>query len=329
MQNMKPLQYRFFKAFYSLSFSKFRVHLLILIFFLALGSLKMNAQDQIILKSGEMAFGKVIDITKTEVVYVVEKEPETELFMLDKSTVRTIIYEDGKVETISGSSIRAEQVNLPYKNAIKLEVASLFFNNFSLIYERSLVNRVGVEIGVGTIGVGAIQFNKPRQFMDVYTLPNAMGEPEEYGRITTSSREKGYFFRIGPKFSFSQKNSLIGWYAKPELVYSSIRANGSHFFAEPGREDLDRDYEWQFTGTSVGILARVGVQVVRKNRFIFDMNLGFGFSKETDEFTVEGEYVESELPSRYRGEGRPPFRYSHVLVEGRAYMIGIAIGVLL
>jgi hypothetical protein len=289
----------------------------------------LQAQDRIIYHNGVEARGKVIDITDTEVVYVIEKEPETEIYMLDKREIRMIVYEDGTVAELSKAPTEEILIDLKQKNAIKLELPALFFNHLMLTYERNLINRVGLEGSVGIIGIGLAAINKPVNLVDTRSSVDSLGMPTTLGRINITSRERGLAFRFGPKFTFSPQNSLVGWYVKPELTYSRFRANGQRFFIDPTISSTVQDFTWEFEGVSVGVMARVGVQIVRKNRFLFDMNIGFGYTRESDLLSAEGTYTQAQLPARYRSNDDPFFRYSHFVFEGRAYAIGIAAGILL
>ncbi|MCB0847064.1 MAG: hypothetical protein KDE26_27625, partial [Bacteroidetes bacterium] len=269
------------------------------------------------------------DITDTEVVYVIEKEGETELFMLEKKQISTIMYGNGDVVKLNEGMGEVRLIDLEQKSAVKIELPSPFFNHLILGYERSLVDHIGLEVNVGIIGIGLVQMNKPVNFSQTYELPDTAGMLTTYGNENIISRERGSIIRIGPKFTLSQKNSLVGWYIKPEFVYSRITAKGRRFFSEPGISTNFQDFTWTFEGTSLGAMARIGIQGVRKNKYLFDINIGFGFTKESDVLSADGVYVQQQLPSRYRSNGQPFFRYSHFVFSERAYAIGIAAGILL
>ena len=127
------------------------------------------------------------------------------------------------------------------KNEIKVALLSLASGTSKITYERLVFDYQSIEITAGVIGWG---FD-----------------------ILKDSDPKGTTWRAAYKFIFPNRNNidnqLCGFYAKPELCYSS------YYYTHPELKRLKVD--------RVALMGVLGYDWV-KNWFVFDIYAGLGFA---------------------------------------------------
>ena len=80
------------------------------LFLLIIASLNAHAQDVIVLASGDSVLSKVEEINQTEIKYRKFSNPNGPLYVIDKSTVASITYENGDSDTFNGVAQPAASV---------------------------------------------------------------------------------------------------------------------------------------------------------------------------------------------------------------------------
>jgi hypothetical protein len=121
--------------------------------------------DQIILKSGDETFGKVVEITNTEVLYKKCTNPDGPSYHLSKADVLMVKYPNGTKDVLSVESPVAKVNNTPPQTAQrKVSVPALL----SFIFALCGLLIAGIPLGIaalvlGIVGVVSISSNREKR----------------------------------------------------------------------------------------------------------------------------------------------------------------------
>lgn len=159
------------------------------------------------------------------------------------------------------------------KNAFKLDVVRVFaYGEFLLYYERSLTNRISMEIGAGP------SFNSFASHLSVWSGGFYPEDKDSY-----SFDKLGFSLHLSMRYYFPKnRNGLSGFYISPELIYR--RNNyGYASFSKIGHEDV---YTLSFN---------VGYQTWFKPHFGMNFYLGPGVSYSI----LNGYYASEKYYNQY------------------------------
>lgn len=180
-------------------------------------SLSSLAQDTIVLKSGEQFITKIITIDPDFVTYKLASDLDGPTITTRKSEIKTVALKSGSVlkfkntqQSDNFTPTYASEMLDAKKNSIKWEMLSLLTNDLCFGYERMIGNKCSAEIKLAVIGIG-------NRNVESY-----------YNSGSTS----GYFIKLGVKAITSRSGnpkSLIGFYVKPEICYTSFKSEGIDF----------------------------------------------------------------------------------------------------
>ncbi|MCL1851347.1 MAG: hypothetical protein FWF70_08120 [Bacteroidetes bacterium] len=135
-------------------------------------SASVFAQDVIITKENERIVAKVLKVYDAVVKYALFSDPDGETFLISKTKINTILYEDGVVETYDNTSANnvesktvSDKTPMPinssekiFHNVIKLKpfatIVGLIIGlvEFDIQYTRYLTNKVGIPVEVDLFG---------------------------------------------------------------------------------------------------------------------------------------------------------------------------------
>jgi len=189
------------------------------------------------------------------------------LFEIKKSKVKKIVFANGKTLILKDDATKPVAIKphkegefpgkyskFDKKDALKMDMVSLFMGMISFSYEHSLKRGMSVEIGAGYI------FAPP--FVDI-TMDH-----QQY---------KGFSFRGGFKFITSSDeylkktahpHILKGLYVMPELMFSSYNYTNNY-----------NGYNQIYSINSIAFTVNIGNQFVFNNNFLINWFVGVGLGE--------------------------------------------------
>ncbi len=210
------------------------------------------------------------------------------LFEITKSKVKKIVFANGKTIFIKRDVVMptantthkkgefpGKYNKFDKKDALKMDMVSLFIGMASISYEHSLKRGMSVEIGAGYIFTGP--------FTDI-TMDN-----QQYN---------GFSLRGGFKFITSSDEYLLktahphilkGLYVMPELMFSNYSYVSNNYLG----------YNNTYTTTSMAFTVNIGNQFVFNNTFLINWFVGIGVGGSLDGYD-DGFYythVGGEVPT--------------------------------
>jgi hypothetical protein len=260
--------------------------LLLIVLFIAVNAIAIQAQDRIYKKNGEIINCKVIEIDANYIKFKQPKINPDVTINIPKSKVSKIVYSNGDIfsfdEPVNTQSVYDSEAEVTEqapnmddflknnkKNAIKIGFFSPLTGHLSFGYERSLGAQRSVEVGLGIIGVGGT-FNPINMF---FFIPNK--------DLNTYQDPKGAFIRIGYKFirnpnDYRIPHLLKGSYFKPEITYTFFNSTTKLYYDNPKPgEDI---YTFVTTNHNVyAFMLNIGKQWIFENIFLIDINFGLGY----------------------------------------------------
>jgi hypothetical protein len=214
------------------------------------------SQDLIVRTSNDTLKVLIVDMTKKKIKFIFNDSPDADIYEVNKSNVKQIIFENGSKLTIVSSPYElSNDMILQEKNqGIKIDIFSPLLNHFVLGYEREIHSGLNVEIKGGLI---ATNLN------------------------SGISHAEGFILKGGVKFLSPEKTlihgveclqPLAGSYFKPEFIFGQFTKNIDH-------------KNYNYTNYAVNIL--FGRQHIYHNWLMIDYFAGMGYgiqnsSKETD-----------------------------------------------
>ena len=196
----------------------------------------VKAQDMITLKTGDQIKCKVTEVGVSEIKYKKENTPDATVYVIDKSTVLVINYEDGSKDVINETTsilenkVKVEESSKGLYLGINVDPSvSYYYNSNNKEYGpipipiQSFINPnciSGISFGVylsNTFGITtgfnfsryastyryASTFNDPilDQIKIVADL-KYLNVPISFSFITGQQENVGFYFDIGPQFGF-------------------------------------------------------------------------------------------------------------------------------
>lgn len=210
------------------------------------------AQDLIYKKDKTVLTVTIINIGTEEITYKDFNNPGPVLSISKADII--------KIKTANGKEILMEQgssTSFDSRNALKVDVFSLYYSKFSIAYEHSFKPNRAWEIQLGYIGIG-------RRDEYIYKL-------------------KGAFMRFGVKFKRSPEyytnhgksaHILKGAYIKPELVLGYFTEETRFYYPANGWYD---PYSYYILSTPIAaLMLNVGKQWTIGDALAIDYYLGLG-----------------------------------------------------
>lgn len=258
------------------------------------------SQDIIYTKTQGEIKSKIIEIAANEVKYKNYDNQEGPVVVIRKTDVIKIIYENGK-----------EEVIMPDKNAVKIQLFSLLSGHLALGYERVVKPGFNIETTIGIINVGIINVGMP-QFRSDEVLGG-------FAKISMKFLLGENFVKNGMKIS----QPLKGAYTSFELAFSHFTekdvAYGYSYDIRKG------EYIWFNTDVRTNAFASniiLGKQWVLGQLFTLDTYIGAGYGIAL--------FNPSSPDVSLKDLWYTPFYYSHYFFEidfsGIALTGGISIG---
>ena len=220
------------------------VRTLALLCVFALAATYAQAQDVIILKTGEKIDAKIIEINDIEVKYREYVDPDGIIFTMARGKIREIRYETGRREKEEPERLDEAYYVDDAKNAVKLNFTGIAAATTTLIYERGLTPATSVQAAVKINGLG---FNND----------------EDKSGFGMSA---GYKVKLGSMFRKSRgyrpKHFLAGGYLMPQLGFNTVSFDNGY------------DYDNYFY---VHLGFDVGIQWILQNAVALDMFIGWHY----------------------------------------------------
>lgn len=155
-------------------------------------------------------------------------------------------------------SVGGEQQSLAQANLVKINLPSLVLNNVSLQYERLLMRKISVAVG--------LRFMPERKLPFANTLLNVLGEPDPQVRdLLDFTRIDG--FAITPEFRFYLGSYGKGVYLAPFLRYETFGLHSRLQFST-GDNVYPIQFDGRFSRIGGGIL--LGAQHKLARQFYLD-----------------------------------------------------------
>ncbi len=136
----------------------------IFVSFLCLIAFYTQAQDTIFLKTNEKVVAIISEINNLEIRYKEFSNPSGPEYVINKSTVDLIIFQNGQQKQISSKEHKAGYG----RNIINYHIFDLLYKDFSFSYEHILKNgKFGLKVPVA-IGFNNTDYNNgPRQYSNL------------------------------------------------------------------------------------------------------------------------------------------------------------------
>jgi len=169
---------------------------------MSVGFLTTQAQDVIILKTGEKLEVKIIEVNDVEIKYREYRDPDGIIFTMSRGKIREVRYEMGRREKEEGPGFDPAFYVDDRLNNIKINFLAIGNGHTILAYERGL---------------------SPRSGFEVQLKLNGLGFENDYGKAGFGL-DAGYKMKIGSLFKkrdeYRPKHILEGGYFRPVLGFN-------------------------------------------------------------------------------------------------------------
>lgn len=294
-----------------------------------LGTLSsLVAQDWIYFRDGGKAKVRIIERTKTEIVYQLWDKRNGPVFRVSDHLVK-------KVESSSGKTFDLDPVAplnqatgemQDRKNSLMIDLLAPALGHTSLTYTRWLKVGLTLEITLGYIGLGKdYHARNPYQASTEDIYRNEWGVEQPFTVTHAFSRENkgGGYLRIGPRFHLTQAQGSHVFYLQPEILLSQFEIAGREaYFATP--EDIPvithpYDYSYRQRFTQSGLFLHTGYQM-RFERLMLDGKLGVGYVHQNLFWEVDN-HLQQPLPYYFDEMYlfNPSFQYTHLFLDTLRY----------
>lgn len=251
-------------------------------------ALFVHAQDKIYKLKGTVVNAKVIEIGTDEIKYTLFDHPEGPVYVVEKSTLKMIVYEDGRVEKFHSSFKDPGNYEGQLNKAVKINFLSPLLGYTQLSFEKSISPLKSYELGVGIIGAG-----KNTQIDNYYIN----GQYETYRRNAIGGFvEAGYKFNKLPNF-FSKGTRMThimqGSYVKPTATLGFYTDNVVDY--KTGNAVLEKR-----NNLFGAIILNFGHQWVFGDKFLIDLYYGLGYAFDnTKRDDGNGYYYSDEIYNHF------------------------------
>ena len=228
--------------------------------------INLFAQDKIYKKNGPVINAKVIEIGTDEIKYKLAGSPDGPVYVVDKSSLKSITYEDGRVEKYQISYKDPANYEGQLTKAIKINFLAPLLGYTEIGYEKSVSPLKGYEMNLGIIGAGK------NLALDYYWIN---GENKPYKRNAFGVfADYGYKFKKLPTFfnrGVKMTHVMQGNYVKPTVTAGFYTDHAVNFKNnEPSIEKRNNIFG--------AITLNFGKQWVFGDQFLIDGFWGFGYA---------------------------------------------------
>ena len=198
-------------------------------------------------------------------------------------------------QDINSDKKNSQKEEVEYPNIIKINSLALVFNNASLLYERAIIPRLSVGMGVGYKYAGAEPKLLAASNSDIAV------DIDKITGISITPEARYYIKACDP-------GKLEGFYAGVYLRYTGYRSGASFEYFQENQPT--ESYHSDLSLNEYGVGIQLGYQLVIKERFTIDFmflgprfssyHLGYNFDKQpSQEFLDElSEYL-NEVVDRF------------------------------
>lgn len=239
--------------------------LLFIVATICLGHLA-NAQDTLFQRRGPVLIVKVLEVGTDEIKYKKLDNPDGPVYVVEKSSLKSISYANGQTEQMFTSFKDPQQYAGQLTKGIKIDFLAPLIGYTAVSFEKSMSPLKSYELSLGIIGAG-----KNEQLG--YSYINGTGE--YYRRNAFGGfLQAGYKFNKLPNF-FSKGSRMThvmqGTYAKPIAI---LGAYGDHALSyKSGQPEVEK--RSIFFGA---VLIDFGHQWVFGDKFLLDIYYGLGYA---------------------------------------------------
>jgi hypothetical protein len=250
-------------------------------FALCLFSTALFAQDKIYKKKGPVINAKVIEIGVDEIKYKLTDDPDGPIYVVDKSTLKEIVYADGRTEKFEVSYKDPENYEGQLTKAIKLNFLSPLFGYTEFGFEKSISPLKSYEIEFGIIGAGTNKVSETYY----YNGSNLTYKRNAFGFFA----DAGYKFKKLPTFfnrGMRMTHIMQGGYIKPTFTigyYSDDALNN---------KDYTNPYIERRHNVFGALTLNFGKEWVFGDKFLLDIYLGLGYAFDNIPNNDEDYYYE-------------------------------------
>jgi hypothetical protein len=206
---------------------------------------------------------KVLEIGDEQIRYRSSEFSDSLTFNIDTKNVTKIIFANGKEFVPQSGMYDKESYENQHKNAVKFSFTSPLMGYTGLGYERSIRPGQSVDLGLGLIGVGWDFANRNPSGLSLRAGYKFITSPDYYSRRMLYS------------------HLLKGWYAEPEISfvhYKSDNLNYDYYYGYGSGYYNNYSSSSRTSTTFVGLSVLFGKQWVFSDRFLIDLNIGFGYA---------------------------------------------------
>ena len=264
-----------------------KISILSIAFFL---TVQLFAQDKIYKKSGGPVINaKVTEIGPDVIKYTLTESPEGPVYVVDKSTLKSITYADGRVEKFEISYKDPANYEGQLTKAIKINFLAPLLGYSEFGYEKSISPLKGYELNLGIIGAGK-NVGMDYYYVDGNNRPyrrNAFGAFVDYGY---KFKKLPTFFNRGVRMT----HVMQGSYVKPTATlgyYTDHALNYKNNF-EPSVEKRNNVFG--------AITLNFGKQWVFGDKFLIDGFWGFGYAFDNQK---QNDYFYDDLHNHFAIQG--------------------------
>lgn len=232
---------------------------------LAIGAALLTAmsfgQDTLFYVNGNRIPGKVEEIGIEQIRYITSSDSTSILVFVEKRELSKIKLQGGQEFVFQDikSTVTPPPSEDHRKHVIALDILAPALNHAVIGYEQMIDEHMSLQVKVGYIGLWGIA--------DYNTLWNSTGGMAKVGVkfiLPPSAR------RVSP----THPQPLVGWYLKPEFMYSAWKHRHNEvfqFYPYYGTSTYSDDHQ------SAAFNVVVGRQVLLGGRISFDLFTGLGY----------------------------------------------------
>lgn len=251
-------------------------------FALFLFATSLFAQDKIYKKRGPVINAKVIEIGVDEIKYKLTDSPDGPVYVADKSSLKEIVYADGRVEKYQISYKDPENYESQLTKALKINFLSPLLGYTEIGFEKSLSPIKGYEINFGIIGAGKNTVSDSYYYNGSY-LPykrNAFG----------LFADAGYKFKKLPTFfnrGMRMTHIMQGSYIKPTVTFGYYTDHALNYkdYSNPVLEKRNNVFG--------ALTLNLGKQWIFGDKFLVDAFWGFGYAFDNRKKSDQNDYYDN------------------------------------
>lgn len=300
------------------------------------------AQDWVYFRQGGKSKVNLLEVNEQEVVYKLWGQQDGPVYRVSRRTISQIQRGDGKAETLERQEgeLNPRQKESSLRHAIMFDLMGPWLGYGALTYHALLRKGLVLEATVGRIGIGQDYHRREDYFFQ--------GDDDRFidGQVVAVpivvrnqfDKNRGYFFKFGPRLVIPSTSGLEGFYLKPELIFSQLTVSGRHTYLEESDnlsvQNPEFDYAYEQVNTERGFMLNTGY-FFQYRRFCLDFRAGLGYmfgkkQLEITDFLDEPFYTDES----FLDFARYDFQYSHIYAntnyrKAMAISLGLSMGIAL